>query len=111
MVENFDAKYVSLHVRKSNRAALKLYRDTLQFSYQLRRRKRTDNRLLEVEKKYYADGEDAYSMKRDLSDLIAQRDNEREQRSAINKAKRTKEGKSNETRELEKKVKEMKVDK
>ena len=33
MVENYDAKYVSLHVRKSNRAALSLYRDTLQFSY------------------------------------------------------------------------------
>src|SRR5437762_664377 len=32
MVENYDAKYVSLHVRKSNRAALSLYRDTLQFS-------------------------------------------------------------------------------
>ena len=35
MVENYDAKYVSLHVRKSNRAALSLYRDTLQFSYAL----------------------------------------------------------------------------
>lgn len=33
MVENYDAKYVSLHVRKSNRAALSLYRDTLQFAY------------------------------------------------------------------------------
>jgi hypothetical protein len=68
-------------------------------------------RLLEVEKKYYADGEDAYSMKRDLSDLIAQRDNEREQRSAIQKAKKMKEGKTNEIKELEKKVKEMKVEK
>ena len=33
MVENYDAKYVSLHVRKSNRAALSLYRDTLKFTY------------------------------------------------------------------------------
>lgn len=33
MVEDYDAKYVSLHVRKSNRAALSLYRDTLQFTY------------------------------------------------------------------------------
>lgn len=33
MVENYDAKYVSLHVRKSNRAALSLYRDTLKFAY------------------------------------------------------------------------------
>lgn len=67
-------------------------------------------RLVEVEKKYYADGEDAYSMRRDLSDLIAQRDNEREQRFALYKAKRTKEGKTNEIKDLEKKVKEMKVE-
>jgi len=31
MVENFGAKYVSLHVRKSNRAALHLYKVTLNF--------------------------------------------------------------------------------
>ena len=31
MVENFNAKYVSLHVRVSNRAALHLYRETLGF--------------------------------------------------------------------------------
>ena len=31
MVENFGAKYVSLHVRKSNRAALHLYKVTLHF--------------------------------------------------------------------------------
>ncbi|CAO2639262.1 N-alpha-acetyltransferase 11 [Lemmus lemmus] len=42
MVENFSAKYVSLHVRKS---------------------------VSEVEPKYYADGEDAYAMKRDLSQM------------------------------------------
>jgi hypothetical protein len=70
----------------------------------------TQNSLLEVEKKYYADGEDAYSMKRDLTDLITQRDNEREQRAALHKVKRTKEGKVNEIKELEKKVLEMKVE-
>ena len=32
MVENFKAQYVSLHVRKSNRAALHLYTETLKFS-------------------------------------------------------------------------------
>jgi N-alpha-acetyltransferase 10/11 len=32
MVEVFNAKFVSLHVRKSNRAALQLYRDTLKFT-------------------------------------------------------------------------------
>jgi len=54
MVETFNASYVSLHVRMSNIAALRLYRDTLGF-------------LVEnIEPKYYADGEDAYSMKMDL---------------------------------------------
>ncbi|CAO2639263.1 N-alpha-acetyltransferase 11 [Lemmus lemmus] len=57
MVENFSAKYVSLHVRKSNRAALHLYSNTLNFQ------------VSEVEPKYYADGEDAYAMKRDLSQM------------------------------------------
>ncbi|XP_029687663.1 N-alpha-acetyltransferase 10-like [Takifugu rubripes] len=55
MIENFNAKYVSLHVRKSNRAALHLYSNTLKFQ------------ISEVEPKYYADGEDAYAMKRDLA--------------------------------------------
>jgi peptide alpha-N-acetyltransferase len=55
MVECFGAKYVSLHVRRSNRAALNLYTSSLQFE------------VSEVEPKYYADGEDAYAMKRDLT--------------------------------------------
>ncbi|KAH8782505.1 acyl-CoA N-acyltransferase [Hyaloscypha finlandica] len=54
MVETFGAQYVSLHVRVSNNAALRLYRDTLGFKNE------------KVESKYYADGEDAYSMKLDL---------------------------------------------
>lgn len=58
MAESFKAKYVSLHVRKSNRAALHLYTQTLEFE------------ISEVEKKYYADGEDAYAMKRDLSSFL-----------------------------------------
>ncbi|KAJ8101784.1 acyl-CoA N-acyltransferase [Lipomyces tetrasporus] len=55
LADSYGAKYVSLHVRKSNRAALHLYRDTLQFEVE------------EVEKAYYGDGEDAYAMKKDLS--------------------------------------------
>jgi hypothetical protein len=55
MVETFGAQYVSLHVRMSNTAALRLYRDTLGFKNE------------RVEAKYYADGEDAYAMKLDLS--------------------------------------------
>jgi hypothetical protein len=54
MVETFNAQYVSLHVRVSNSAALHLYRDTLGFKTE------------KIESKYYADGEDAYSMKQDL---------------------------------------------
>lgn len=54
MVETCSAQYVSLHVRVSNQAALHLYRDTLGFTME------------KVEDKYYADGEDAYSMKMDL---------------------------------------------
>merc|ERR1711971_1418524 len=54
MVESFNAKYVSLHVRKSNRAAFNLYKTALKFQ------------ISEIEPKYYADGEDAYAMKRNL---------------------------------------------
>lgn len=57
MVEAYGAKYVSLHVRVSNNAALRLYRDTLAFEVE------------KVEPKYYADGENAYSMRKDLSFL------------------------------------------
>ena len=61
MLETFRAHYVSLHVRVSNQAALHLYRDTLGFTVD------------KVEAKYYADGEDAYSMRMELSDLKAVR--------------------------------------
>uniref|UniRef100_G3UMH1 N-terminal amino-acid N(alpha)-acetyltransferase NatA n=1 Tax=Loxodonta africana TaxID=9785 RepID=G3UMH1_LOXAF len=66
MIENFSAKYVSLHVRKSNRAALHLYSNTLNFQ------------VSEVEPKYYADGEDAYAMKRDLSQMADELRRQRE---------------------------------
>lgn len=55
MVETFGAHYVSLHVRVSNKAAIHLYRDTLGFLTE------------KTESKYYADGEDAFCMKLDLS--------------------------------------------
>ena len=72
MVENFGAKYVSLHVRKSNRAALKLYQTSLKFD------------IHEIEPKYYADGEDAYAMRRDLTTLSME---EKEVISEIDEAK------------------------
>ncbi|KAH8415513.1 hypothetical protein KR222_001627 [Zaprionus bogoriensis] len=62
MVECFNAQYVSLHVRKSNRAALNLYTNSLKF------------KIIEVEPKYYADGEDAYAMRRDLREFVDSED-------------------------------------
>lgn len=55
MVETFGAQYVSLHVRVSNRAAIHLYTKTLGFDQE------------KTESKYYADGEDAFCMRLDLS--------------------------------------------
>ena len=57
MVETFGAQYVSLHVRVSNIAAKRLYKDTLGFEVE------------KTEPKYYADGENAFSMKMDLSSI------------------------------------------
>lgn len=57
MAESHRAHYVSLHVRVSNTAALRLYRDTLGFEVE------------KVESKYYADGEDAYAMRMDLKNM------------------------------------------
>ncbi len=54
MLECYDAQYVSLHVRVSNKAALTLYKDTLGFQVHA------------VESKYYADQEDAYDMRKQL---------------------------------------------
>jgi peptide alpha-N-acetyltransferase len=54
MLSCYDALYVSLHVRVSNKAALTLYKDTLGFKIQ------------DTEAKYYADHEDAYDMRKYL---------------------------------------------
>ncbi|WVQ69719.1 uncharacterized protein L199_007939 [Kwoniella botswanensis] len=51
MVAHYKASHITLHVRKSNRAAISLYRDTLGFEVHA------------MEKGYYADGEDAYGMR------------------------------------------------
>jgi ribosomal protein S18 acetylase RimI-like enzyme len=52
MLQNFKAKYVSLHVRESNQAAFHLYKNTLKY------------KVNDVEKGYYADGENAYDMRK-----------------------------------------------
>ena len=51
MEEVFGAEFVSLHVRKSNRAAFHLYSVTLKYE------------VHDIEAGYYADGEDAYDMR------------------------------------------------
>ena len=51
MEQVMGAHYVSLHVRRSNRAAFRLYSQTLKYA------------INGVEKGYYADGEDAYDMR------------------------------------------------
>jgi hypothetical protein len=56
MASAYRAEYVSLHVRRSNRAALTLYKQTLGFA------------VFECEEKYYADGEDAFAMRKALSE-------------------------------------------
>jgi len=55
MVEIYNASYVSLHVRETNFAAYHLYKDTLNFEQH------------GIELKYYADGENAFDMRRKLS--------------------------------------------
>lgn len=62
MVEVYGAQFVSLHVRESNVAALHLYKETLGFDQE------------KIEKKYYADGEDAFAMKLDLTAVKEQLD-------------------------------------
>eukprot|EP00118_Oscarella_pearsei_P025664 m.308556 g.308556 ORF g.308556 m.308556 type:complete len:225 (+) comp44225_c0_seq1:80-754(+) len=71
MVECFSAQYVSLHVRKSNRAALHLYQTTLRFE------------IYDIEPRYYADAEDAYAMKRNLSFMQKLVDTERRKLKAL----------------------------
>jgi hypothetical protein len=51
MKEIFGAKYVSLHVRAGNKAGRHMYEQTLGYI------------IHEVEKRYYADGEDAHCMR------------------------------------------------
>ena len=50
MVSVYGAKYCSLHVRESNRAALGMYADVLKYE------------IVDLEYEYYADKEHAYDM-------------------------------------------------
>ena len=70
MEECFGAQYVSLHVRKSNRAAFSLYTTSLRYE------------INDIEAKYYADSEDAYDMRKYLGKYKKARDEEREAKAA-----------------------------
>ena len=52
MDEVFQAPFVSLHVRVTNKAAIHLYKNILRYD------------VHDVEEKYYADGENAYDMRK-----------------------------------------------
>ncbi|KAF8577676.1 silencing group B protein [Ramaria rubella] len=51
MADIYRVPFISLHVRKTNKAAFALYKETLGFD------------IHAVDKAYYADGEDAYHMR------------------------------------------------
>ena len=70
MEECFAAQYVSLHVRKSNRAAFSLYTTSLKYE------------INDIEAKYYADSEDAYDMRKYFGKYKKARDEEREAKAA-----------------------------
>lgn len=57
MHEVFGAKYSSLHVRVTNRGAFHLYAETLRYEVHDR------------EEGYYADGEDAFDMRKPFGDF------------------------------------------
>merc|ERR1711990_1329128 len=84
MVETFEAKHVSLHVRKSNMGALHLYRNTLGYA------------VKDVAKAYYADSEDAYEMELDF-DKKAKQDAEKAGRSETNETSANEEAPSRES--------------
>jgi ribosomal protein S18 acetylase RimI-like enzyme len=69
MASIYKASYVSLHVRKSNRAALSLYQDSLGFSVQdIEKKYCTPStlRVMSYSRALDADGEDAYAMRLSL---------------------------------------------
>ena len=92
MVEVYNSEYASLHVRVGNRAAFSLYSGTL--GYQIN----------EIEAKYYADGEDAYDMRKvfnktkpiiqEAKEEIKEENKENKEQGAAPKKKRNKKKKN-----------------
>mmetsp|Transcript_5336 Transcript_5336/g.12548 ORF Transcript_5336/g.12548 Transcript_5336/m.12548 type:complete len:175 (+) Transcript_5336:215-739(+) len=75
MLSTFDAEYVSLHVRVTNKVAVHLYTDCLGYKVQ------------DKDVKYYANGEDAYEMRKYLKPQAAKKDKDGKE---IAKAEETK---------------------
>ena len=74
MMKVYDAEYVSLHVRVTNRAAIGLYKDVLGF------------KIMKTDIGYYADGEDAYDMRLYFKDLkISKKDQGKNEQEEIKK--------------------------
>ena len=63
--ESFDSEFCQLHVRYTNRAAFHLYAETLKYT------------INDIEKGYYADGEDAYLMTCNYKEWRAREEKER----------------------------------
>lgn len=97
MFETYNAVYVSLHVRVSNIAALALYRDTLGF------------KVGGTEAKYYADGEDAFSMRMDLDYLREEAlDEESDEEDTVGQDEGGEVGSAGKAEDVQKKEKEKK---
>jgi len=78
MDETFEAEYVSLHVRYTNRAAFTLYSQTLGFE------------INDIEKGYYADKEDAYDMRQMFDRGVKKQQEEKEKKEQKEKEKKEK---------------------
>jgi len=68
MEDTFEAEYVSLHVRYTNRAAFTLYSQTLGFH------------INDIEKGYYADKEDAYDMRKMFDRGLQKKEEEKQKK-------------------------------
>merc|ERR1711972_1150044 len=80
MEETFDAEYVSLHVRYTNRAAFTLYSQTLGFE------------INDIEKGYYADKEDAYDMRKMFAKGLAKQEAEKLRKKKVERPLAVKDG-------------------
>ncbi|CAE7935425.1 N-alpha-acetyltransferase 11 [Symbiodinium microadriaticum] len=94
MEQCFNAEFVSLHVRYTNRAAFSLYSETLGFEIQ------------DIEEKYYADKEDAYDMRKTLRAGLEKQEASKGKKKSKEKEKEAKEKEAAEAEKAEEPSKE-----